>query len=204
MARYAQGNDRKQVKLLPACPDNCIVGDKLAHAVDAFEDELDRAAPESGAVRKRSAGRFFRMSAAVAAGLLCCATLAFATNQARPAHLRDGGDATVIVVPLDVPNPTMDAGCWVQLWSGPRMDGESFAIVGPAEILALDQGTIRRLQRNVGSLLTGPKAKLTVFTGHSLRGKSFDVPPDTHKTHVEALLGPNEHVLSLRLSCVGP
>ncbi|MDB5955491.1 hypothetical protein [Ramlibacter sp.] len=132
--------------------------------------------------------------------LLLCATAAQARNEQRPPGLRQGGDATLMLVPLEVPNPTMDAGCWVQLWSGTRFDGQSFAVVGPAEIQALDEGTIHRLQRNVGSLLTGPKAKLTVFADRSLRGKSFDVPPDTHTTDVEGRLA-RKRVQSLRLTC---
>lgn len=43
MKRFVEGDDRKQVALLPECVDDYIDGDNPVRVIDAFVDELDLA-----------------------------------------------------------------------------------------------------------------------------------------------------------------
>jgi hypothetical protein len=44
MKRFVEGDDRRQVTLLPACLDGCVAPDNPVRIVDVFVDELDLAA----------------------------------------------------------------------------------------------------------------------------------------------------------------
>ena len=57
MARFIEGEDRRQVALLPECLDDYVCEDSSVRVIDAFVDELDLAALGFGRVRAASTGR---------------------------------------------------------------------------------------------------------------------------------------------------
>jgi transposase len=56
MKRFVEGDDRKQVALLPECVDDYIGQDNPVRVIDAFVEELDLADLGSTGPRQRSRG----------------------------------------------------------------------------------------------------------------------------------------------------
>lgn len=112
-------------------------------------------------------------------------------------------DPIVMVVPPEVPNPTMDRGCWLRLSDGPNFSGQSFVLIGPAEIRALDLQTISRFRRRVSSAETGPKAVARFFAREDFGGTPLIVGPASRVSQVvHALPARKGHIEALRLSCI--
>lgn len=113
-------------------------------------------------------------------------------------------EPTVMVVPPEVPNPTLDRGCWIRLLDGPGFTGQSFVLVGPAELRALDLAAISRFRRRVASAETGPKATAKLYSEEGFAGTAVNLGPSTREGHVARALGlVGRHVAALRLSCTG-
>lgn len=107
-----------------------------------------------------------------------------------------------MVVPPEVPNPTLDRGCWIRLLDGPGFTGQSFVLVGPAELRALDLAAISRFRRRVASAETGPKARAKLYSEEGFAGTAVTLEPSSREGHVAQALGrPGRHVAALRLSC---
>lgn len=113
-------------------------------------------------------------------------------------------EPTVMVVPPEVPNPTLDRGCWIRLHDSPGFSGQSFVLVGPAELRALDMSAISRFRRRVASAETGPKASAKLYSEEGFAGSAVTLVPSTREAHVARALGrEGRHVAALRLSCTG-
>ena len=57
MGRFIEGEDRRQVALLPECLDDYVGEDSSVRVIDVFVDELDLAALGFDRVRAASTGR---------------------------------------------------------------------------------------------------------------------------------------------------
>lgn len=113
-------------------------------------------------------------------------------------------EPTLMLVPPEVPNPTLDRGCWIRLLDGPGFSGQSFVLVGPAELRALDLAAISRFRRRVASAETGPKARATLYSEEGFAGAAVTLEPSSREPHVARTLGrEGRHVAALRLSCTG-
>lgn len=113
-------------------------------------------------------------------------------------------EPTVMVVPPEVPNPTLDRGCWIRLLDGQGFSGQSFVLVGPAELRALDLAAISRFRRRVASAETGPNATAQLYSEEGFAGVSVKLGPSTREGHVARTLGRDgRQVAALRLACIG-
>jgi hypothetical protein len=111
-------------------------------------------------------------------------------------------DAVVMLVPPEVPNPTLDRGCWIRLSDGPDFSGQSFVLVGPAEMRAFDQATIARFRRRVSSAETGPRAMAKLYSRENFTGTALTMGPSEKKAQVGRAFGASQlRVQALRLSC---
>jgi hypothetical protein len=111
-------------------------------------------------------------------------------------------EPVVMVVPPEVPNPTMDRGCWIRLTDGPAFSGQSFVLVGPAEMRAMDLQAISRFRRRVSSAETGPDAVAQLFAREDFSGAAVSLGPSSRNPHVaKAFETSHRHVEALRLSC---
>lgn len=111
-------------------------------------------------------------------------------------------EPTVMVVPPEVPNPMLDRSCWIRLSDGPAFSGQSFVLVGPAEMRALDVAAISRFRRRVASAETGPKAAAKLYSEEGFGGTSLSMAPSSRQPDITHKLGGSgRHVAALRLAC---
>ena len=111
-------------------------------------------------------------------------------------------DAVVMLVPPEVPNPTLDRGCWIRLSDRPGFSGQSFVVVGPAELRASDLATIARFRRRVSSAETGPKAVAHLYSRENFTGAALTMGPSARDAQVGYAFGASHRrVEALRLSC---
>lgn len=133
-------------------------------------------------------------------GALLCASTAAGALAGAPAWT--ASDAVVMLVPPEVPNPTLDRGCWIRLSDGPGFSGQSFVVVGPAEMRAFDLATIARFRRRVSSAETGPRAVAKLYSRENFTGTAVTMGPSAREPQVGRVFGaPHRRVEALRLLC---
>ncbi|MBE7940705.1 hypothetical protein IM725_09005 [Ramlibacter aquaticus] len=107
-----------------------------------------------------------------------------------------------MLVPPEVPNPTFDRGCWIRLSDGPDFSGQSFVVVGPAELRAFDLATIARFRRRVSSAETGPRAVAKLYSRENFTGTALTMGSSARQAQVGRAFGASHRrVEALRLSC---
>jgi hypothetical protein len=107
-----------------------------------------------------------------------------------------------MLVPPEVPNPTLERGCWIRLSDGLGFSGQSFVVVGPAEMRAFDLATIARFRRRVSSAQMGPRAEAKLYSRENFTGAAVTMGPSTSEPQVGRAFGaPHRRVEALRLFC---
>ena len=146
-----------------------------------------------------------RMTIAVAATVL--ASFAASGNAAQqgtkgqPAKADTQPAPVVLLVPIEVSDPAMKAGCWAQLYNERNFKGDMFTIVGPMQIDATDKGAAKELRRNLDSLVTGPKATLTAYEHKLFKDKNVQFGPNSKEPGLVKKLGFTGRIESLKLDC---
>ena len=137
------------------------------------------------------------------AACVCALSLGAAAQTSPPATTAGDNqpEPLVLLVPVQVKNPALDAGCWAQLYDERGFKGEMVTIVGPIELQTLDKSTGRHLRRNIDSLTVGPKATLTVFEHRMFKDRSVDFGPNSKEPGVVSKIGATGRIESMRLSC---
>ena len=112
-----------------------------------------------------------------------------------------GPDTAVVVLPTANAAAAMQAGCWASFYDERSFAGDSLTLVGPVELQTLDKGTARQLRRDIQSVVTGPRATLTVFQKQLLSARSVAFPPQSREPGLVEKLGFGGRIESMQLTC---
>ena len=137
------------------------------------------------------------------------AVLAAALLAVNPSYSQQPQDATpketeliLMLVPVEISSPAMQAGCWAQLYDERNFKGDTFTMAGPIVIASTDKASGRQMRRNIDSLMIGPKATLTVFEHRLFKDRSVSFGPNTKEAGLIKKLGFSGRIESLKLDCV--
>jgi hypothetical protein len=135
-------------------------------------------------------------------GLLgLAASSSFAQTTAMPAAMDNQPAPMVLLVPVEMSNRALDAGCWAQFYDERNFKGDMLTMVGPASIDSMDKGTGKQLKRSIDSLVTGPKAMLTIYQHQMFKDKSAEFAPNSKEAGLINKLGFGGNIESLQLRC---
>lgn len=110
-------------------------------------------------------------------------------------------DPTILLVPVQVSDPALSSGCWAQFYSKRNFEGDMLTLIGPAQVMSMDNGTARQLKREIDSVSVGPRATLQVYQHAMFRDQTVDFPPNSREGGLVRKLGFGGRIESLRLSC---
>lgn len=138
----------------------------------------------------------------LSAALLCLASSAFSQAAGKaPPRADNQPEPMVMLVPVEISNKALEAGCWAQFYEERNFKGEILTVVGPAEIASPDKGTGRQLKRSIDSLVLGPKATLKVYEHQMFKDKAVDFPANSREAGLIKKLGFGGRIESLQLKC---
>ncbi len=147
----------------------------------------------------------FRVGRVLAASLTLLAvsgTSALSAQSSDKAPAPDNQPVQMIMlVPIEVSDPAMKAGCWAQFFDERNFKGDVFTMVGPAELQTTDKGAGRQFRRKLDSLMTGPKASLTIFERQMFKDKSVAFPANSKEPGLNRKLGFTGRIESVKLDC---
>lgn len=141
-----------------------------------------------------------RWAAALAAASLAAAcssptsNLVTATGDTRP-------QPVVVQVPVEVNDPALRSGCWVQFYSDRNFKGEMATLTGPVALDAADKFNGKQLKRHIDSLVTGSKATLRVYEHAMFKDRSIAFGPNSREGGLITKLGIGGDIESLQLDC---
>jgi hypothetical protein len=104
-------------------------------------------------------------------------------------------------VPSAASSGALQSGCWATFYDQRGFKGESLTLVGPMQLQSMDKGSARQLKRSIDSLVTGPRATLTVYDRQLLSNRSVQFGPDTREAGLIERLGFGGRIESMRLEC---
>ena len=110
-------------------------------------------------------------------------------------------DTAVVVLPTSGAAEQMRAGCWASFYGERNFNGDSLTLIGPVDLQTLDRGSARQLKRDIKSVVTGPRATLTVYQKQLLSARSVGFQPNTREGGLAETLGFGGRIESMRLSC---
>lgn len=137
---------------------------------------------------------------AMVAAIVCSACtssaskLATATGDTSP-------QPVVVQVPVEITDPALQSGCWVQFYSDRNFKGEMATLTGPASLDAADKFSGRKLKRQIDSLVTGSKATLRVYEHAMFKDRSVTFGPNSREAGLISKLGLGGDIESLQLDC---
>jgi hypothetical protein len=109
----------------------------------------------------------------------------------------------VMLVPVQVSSPALEAGCWAQFYDERNFKGDMLTLVGPIEVGDFDKSSGRHFKRNIDSLVLGPKATLTVYEHQMFKDKSVKFQSNAREGGLVKKLGFGGRIESMRLECGG-
>ena len=133
------------------------------------------------------------LSVTAAATLAACASRNPAVN--------DGVDSDVVIFPGAGAAEQVQNGCWATFFNERNFNGDSLTLVGPAELKTLDKGTAQQLKRDIKSVITGPRATLTLYEKQFLSARSVGFQPASREAGLMEKLGFGGRVESMQLRC---
>jgi hypothetical protein len=138
--------------------------------------------------------------------LALTASLSFAQAAATaPAGVTASGDnrpaPVILMVPMEVSNQALQAGCWAQFYEQKEFKGDMLTLVGPTQLDALDKGTAKQLKRDIDSIVTGPKTTLKVFEHRLFKDRMVEFAANAREGNVRKTLGFGGRIESIQLTC---
>ena len=137
------------------------------------------------------------------------AVLAATLLAVNPSYSQQSPDATpkeseliLMLVPIEISSPAMQAGCWAQLYDERSFKGDTFTMAGPIVIASTDKASGRQLRRNIDSLVIGPKATLTVFEHRMFKDRAVSFGPNSKEPGLIKKLGFSGRIESMKLDCL--
>jgi hypothetical protein len=138
------------------------------------------------------------LSAAALASLAACTSMG--GGGSRSAGAVDV-DTAVVVLPTTGAGEQMRNGCWATFYDERSFNGDSLTLIGPVELTTLDRGSARQLKRDIKSVVTGPRATLTLYEKQFLSARWVGFTPDSREPGLTEKLGFGGRIESMKLSC---
>jgi hypothetical protein len=138
------------------------------------------------------------LSVAALASLAACSSMN--TSSSRSAATSDVDNA-VIVLPTSGAGEQMRSGCWASFFGERNFSGDSLTLIGPVELQTLDKGSAQQLKRDIKSVVTGPRATLTLYEKQFLSARWVGFTPDSREPGLAEKLGFGGRIESMKLSC---
>ena len=136
----------------------------------------------------------------IAAATLAAAFLALgACSTTRSAA--DDPDVAVVLFPGVGSNEQLQSGCWATFFDERNFNGSSLTMIGPVELKTLDRGSAQQLKRDIKSVITGPRATLTLYEKQFLSARSVGFQPASREAGLTEKLGFGGRVESMQLRC---
>jgi hypothetical protein len=110
-------------------------------------------------------------------------------------------DSAVVVLPTIAAGEQMRSGCWATFYDERNFGGSSLTLIGPVELTTLDKGSARQLKRDIKSVVTGPRATLTLYEKQFLSARWVGFTPDSREPGLAEKLGFGGRIESMKLSC---
>jgi hypothetical protein len=110
-------------------------------------------------------------------------------------------DTAVVVLPTSGAGEQMRNGCWATFYDERSFNGDSLTLIGPVELTTLDRGSARQLRRDIKSVVTGPRATLTLYEKQFLSARWVGFTPDSREPGLTEKLGFGGRIESMKLSC---
>jgi len=141
-------------------------------------------------------------AAAVAAAsvLAGCSSMRGAAASSPTSGAADA-DTAVIVLPTSGAAEQMRSGCWASFYGDRDFNGDSLTLIGTVELQTLDKGSAQQLKRDIKSVVTGPRATLTLYEKQFLSARWVGFTPDSREPSLTEKLGFGGRVESMKLSC---
>jgi hypothetical protein len=136
------------------------------------------------------------LAAAAVATLAACSS----TSGSRAAASADV-DSAVVVLPTSGATEQMRSGCWASFYDDRNFNGDSLTLIGPVELETLDKGSAKQLKRDIKSVVTGPRATLTLYEKQFLSARWVGFTPDSREPGLAEKLGFGGRIESMKLSC---
>lgn len=151
----------------------------------------------------RMTHNIFRIGAAcgLVAALAACSMAQRVDVNSQDPQTDNQPEPMVMLVPVEIQNPALAAGCWAQLYDEREFKGNMVTLVGPMELQSMDKSTGRQLRRNIDSLVLGPKANLTVFEHRMFKDRAVRFGPNAREGGLVSKLGATGRIESLQLGC---
>jgi len=134
------------------------------------------------------------------AALAALAALAACTSM-RTAEPASTVDTAVVVLPTSGAGEQMRSGCWASFYGDRNFSGDSLTLIGPVELQTLDKGSAQQLKRDLRSVVTGPRATLTLYEKQFLSARWVGFTPDSREPSLAEKLGFGGRIESMKLSC---
>ena len=141
--------------------------------------------------------RFVLPAAALAALFALAACTSMRTGEPASSTV----DNAVVVLPTSGAGEQMRGGCWASFYSDRNFNGDSLTLIGPVELQTLDKGSAQQLKRDIKSIVTGPRATLTLYEKQFLSARWVGFTPDSREPGLAEKLGFGGRVESMKLSC---
>jgi hypothetical protein len=137
------------------------------------------------------------VSTALAVGTLAACTSMRSGSTTAAAEV----DTAVIVLPTSGAAEQMRNGCWASFYDDRNFNGGSLTLIGPVELQTLDKGSAQQLKRDIRSVVTGPRATLTLYEKQFLSARWVGFTPDSREPGLTEKLGFGGQIESMKLSC---
>jgi hypothetical protein len=134
------------------------------------------------------------------AAFAALAALAACTSM-RTAEPASTVDTAVVVLPTSGAGEQMRSGCWASFYGDRNFSGDSLTLIGPVELQTLDKGSAQQLKRDIKSIVTGPRATLTLYEKQFLSARWVGFTPDSREPSLAEKLGFGGRIESMKLSC---
>ena len=137
------------------------------------------------------------LSAAALASLAACSSMTTGSRSAATGNV----DTAVVVLPTSGAGEQMRNGCWASFYGERNFAGDSLTLIGPIELQTLDKGSAQQLKRDLRSVVTGPRATLTLYEKQFLSARWVGFTPGSREPSLTEQLGFGGRVESMKLSC---
>jgi hypothetical protein len=139
------------------------------------------------------------LGTAATLALAACGTTS--TSSSSTTTAANQPDPTILLVPIQVTDRALQSGCWAQFYSKRNFEGDMMTLVGPAQIMSMDNGTARQLKREIDSVSVGPKATLQVYEHAMFRDRAVTIGPNSREGGLISKLGFGGRIEAMKLSC---
>ena len=129
-----------------------------------------------------------------------CNSMMMGSNSSAP-RADNRPEPVVMMVPVQLTDPALASGCWVQMYDERNFTGNFITVTGPGEFQSFDKDTGKALRRNIDSLVTGPKATLRVYERAMFKDRTVTFGPNSREPGLITKLGFGGNIQSMQLDC---